>query len=134
MNFDLTITISVTIALCAIISPILVAIINNIHQTKMKKLEILTDYKLKAIENYMQCLGQCRKDQFGPAINNYAESYGHAIIYVSKHSRQLMSEIDSLIDCNNLRGAKTGIDVPPKTFDDLCVSLNNDLRIKKYSL
>ena len=36
---DLTVTISVIIALCAILSPILTAIINNCHDTKLKKLE-----------------------------------------------------------------------------------------------
>ena len=39
-NIDLTVTVSVIIALCAIISPILTAIINNCHHTKIKNLKL----------------------------------------------------------------------------------------------
>lgn len=53
MNIDLTVTISVIIALCAIISPILVAFINNHYNLKLKKIEIANTYKIKAFENYI---------------------------------------------------------------------------------
>ena len=39
-KIDFTISISVILALCAIVSPIFTAIINNMHQTKIKKLEL----------------------------------------------------------------------------------------------
>ena len=53
MELDLTVTVSVIIALCAIVSPILVAIINNRHQRKMKQLEIAKEHKMKAFETYL---------------------------------------------------------------------------------
>lgn len=40
MKIDLTITISVILALVAIISNMLTAVINNAHDSKMKKLEL----------------------------------------------------------------------------------------------
>ena len=42
----------------AIISPILTAIINNRHQTKMKKIEMSIASKLKIIEDYLSSAGQ----------------------------------------------------------------------------
>lgn len=40
LKWDLSITISAIIAVAAIISPILTAVINNVHQRNMKKLEL----------------------------------------------------------------------------------------------
>ena len=39
-QIDLTITISVIIALCAIITPLITTLLNNQHQLKIKKLEL----------------------------------------------------------------------------------------------
>ena len=39
-KIDITITISVIVALCAIISPILTAFINNTHQLRLKKIDL----------------------------------------------------------------------------------------------
>lgn len=40
LKWDLSITISAIIAVAAIIFPILTAVINNVHQRNMKKLEL----------------------------------------------------------------------------------------------
>ena len=58
VSVDLTLTVSVILGLSAIISPILVALINNHHQYKMKKLE----YKQKEHE---ENINFCR---FSPSI------------------------------------------------------------------
>ncbi len=57
-QIDMTITISVIVALAAIVSPILTAIINNRYQLKLKKLELKQKeyeqtvlYKRKIFEN-----------------------------------------------------------------------------------
>lgn len=44
-SFDFTITVSVILAICALISPIITAIINNIHHTKIRKMELEYDKK-----------------------------------------------------------------------------------------
>lgn len=48
MNIDLNLTITGIIALCAILSPILTTLINNHHQSKMKKVEIYELAKQKS--------------------------------------------------------------------------------------
>ena len=63
---DLTVTISVIIALCAILSPILTAIINNCHDTKLKKLEYEhlereeeRKHERELYEGYIRAAGSC---------------------------------------------------------------------------
>ena len=57
MKFDLTITISVIVALTAIISPVIVALINNSYQLKMKKLESYDLAKRNAFERFSKAVG-----------------------------------------------------------------------------
>lgn len=61
MKVDLTITISVVIAICAIISPIITTLLNNHHLYKMKKLEVKIEaeksayfYKRGVYEDYLK--------------------------------------------------------------------------------
>lgn len=49
-ELDLSITITVIIAISAIISPIFVSIINNKHQINLRKLDLEHSYKMKEIE------------------------------------------------------------------------------------
>ena len=58
MRIDLTITITVILALSAIISPIIVAIINNRFQIKMKQLENYDLAKRDALTNFAEALGK----------------------------------------------------------------------------
>lgn len=57
MKIDLTITISVVLALAAIISPIIVSIINNKYQLKLKKIENYDIEKLNTFEKYSRAVG-----------------------------------------------------------------------------
>lgn len=58
MNFDLTITISVILALSAILSPIFVSIINNKYQLKIKKIENYDIAKRNALEHFTKMAGE----------------------------------------------------------------------------
>lgn len=77
MKFDLNLTITSIIALCAIISPIATAIINNIHQSKIKRIELyelakrqaLTDY-ISASFNYISSKTTENEVKFFTALNN----------------------------------------------------------------
>ena len=57
MKFDLTITISVIVALSAIISPIIVAFINNNYQLKIKRLESYDIAKRNVFEQFSKAVG-----------------------------------------------------------------------------
>ena len=77
MKLDSTLTITTVIAVCAIISPVITAIINNVHQSKIKRIEIyelakrqaLTDY-ITASYNYLSSQTTENKSKFFIALNN----------------------------------------------------------------
>lgn len=48
LSFDFTITVSVILAICALISPIITALINNRHHSKIRKLELQHDKDLRS--------------------------------------------------------------------------------------
>lgn len=52
MKFNLTVTISVIIALVALVSPIAVAIINNRYQARLRKMELQHDLEVKQMDLY----------------------------------------------------------------------------------
>lgn len=58
MKIDFTITISVILALAAIISPIIVSIINNKYQLKLKQIENYDIAKRNALEKYSSTVGE----------------------------------------------------------------------------
>lgn len=54
MKFDITWTITAIIAISSFLSPIAVAIINNIHQVKIRKIELEHDECLRQMDLYQQ--------------------------------------------------------------------------------
>lgn len=52
MEFNLTVTISVIIALVALVSPIAVAILNNRYQARLRKMELQHDLEVKQMDLY----------------------------------------------------------------------------------
>ncbi len=56
MNLDITWTITAIIAVCSLISPIAVAIINNSHNARIKKIELEHDKQLRHIDLQQQAL------------------------------------------------------------------------------
>lgn len=58
MQLDLSLTITGVIALSAILSPIIVTIVNNKYQFKLKKFENYEIAKIKALENFCGAWGE----------------------------------------------------------------------------
>lgn len=87
-KFDLTISISVIVALCAILSPILTAIINNRYQIKIKRMELSQQeyrdsvlYHRNVYENYLKHAGRCIYFADQEALKDYGEYYYSALMY-----------------------------------------------------
>ena len=96
-EIDLTVTVSVIIALCAIVSPILTAIINNRHQLKIRKLEMqerlyenTVMYQRKIFENYLKYLGKCASHADVNALHEYGEYYLIALMYAPDNIQKKM--------------------------------------------
>ena len=99
-RIDLTISISVIVALCAILSPIITSIINNIHHTKIKKLEL--NYQLyethtlhvrEIFENYLTSLGKCINYINPTDAKEYNTYYSLALVYSPESLKEKMNEI-----------------------------------------
>lgn len=87
-KIDLTITISVVIAICAIISPILTTILNNHYLLKCKKIDMRLEaeksshfYKRGVYETYLKAVGKCIQSKGHNTLVEYGEIYPIALIY-----------------------------------------------------
>nr|WP_300821894.1 hypothetical protein [uncultured Acetatifactor sp.] len=106
-EFDLTISISVIVALCAIISPILTSIINNRYQIKLKCMELSKQeyrdsilYQRNIYENYLKYAGRCIYHADNNAKKDYGEYYYSALMYAPPDIRSDMLEANKLMSEN----------------------------------
>lgn len=104
-NIDLTVTISVIVALCAIISPILTTIINNLFQLKLKRLESSQKryedtvlHKREIFENFLSAFNQVCQLPTNEAIAQYSSSYSLVYIYLPKKVRDDLGTVNLLIN------------------------------------
>lgn len=106
MKYDLSITISAIIAVAAIISPILTAVINNLHQRTMKKLELeekhydkTVSYQKEIFENYLSKTGNYIGSRFTnvKALMEYDDAYLVALLYAPNDLQVLMKNANDAI-------------------------------------
>jgi hypothetical protein len=108
LKVDLTITISIIITICAIISPIITTLLNNHHLYKMKKLEVKLDaeksayfYKRGVYEDYLKYTGQYIIVRDTDTSLKYGSIYPLALIYFPTN---LVNEIINInYEINELR-------------------------------
>lgn len=91
----------------AIISPILTAIINNHHQTKMKKIEMSTASKLKIIEDYLSSTGQVIYHNGESDTESYSISIGRIYSAAPRFLWEKISILDEMIYSSNWEDAHT---------------------------
>ena len=103
-KIDLTISISVIVALCAIISPLLTAIINNHHQAKIRRMEDLQQeyrdtvlHHRNVYENYLKYAGRCIYYADRDALKDYGEYYYSALIYAPPDIQTDMIQANKLM-------------------------------------
>lgn len=89
----------------AIISPILTAIINNHHQTKMKKIEMSTASKLKIIEDYLSSTGQVIYHNGESDTESYSISIGRIYSAAPRFLWEKISILDEMIYSGNWEDA-----------------------------
>lgn len=126
MNFDLTISISVILALSAILSPIAVAIINNRHNIKIKRLEINEKYVISSFQDYLSKLEQCIALNGSEHFRQYSEAYGQALLYASLGSKKLMKEIDDIIQSSDSKNLSK--EITSEMIFTLSSNLRSDIR------
>lgn len=91
----------------AIISPILTAIINNHHQTKMKKIEMSIASKLKIIEDYLSSAGQIIYHNGEASTESYSIAIGRIYSASPRSLWEKISVLDEMIYSGNWEDAHT---------------------------
>ncbi len=101
---NLSLIISIVVAIAAISSPIATAIINNRYQLKLRTLELehnaheqTTLYVRNIFENYLRGLSLIAHGEGAVDISVYAEYYPLAFMYVPKDLRSEMSQVNNQI-------------------------------------
>ena len=89
----------------AIISPILTAIINNRHQTKMKKIEMSIASKLKIIEDYLSSAGQIIYHNGEASTESYSIAIGRIYSAFPRSLWEKISVLDEMIYSGNWEDA-----------------------------
>ena len=128
-KIDLTITISVIVAIAAIVSPVLTAIFNNRHQLKLKHLELKQQqyeqsivYKRTILENYLKGLSALsHRNNTSENRDLYSKNYPLALMYVPEDVQVQMSFANECI-------YKNKYDDLLDFVDDLSSLISNELK------
>lgn len=127
-KIDLTISITVIVAIAAIISPVITTLLNNHYQLKIKKMEMQQKqyedtvlYRRQVIENYLQALSVVMQNFSHPNLELYAKCYSIAYLYLPNAIQKEMSEVNHLIH-------GVGTNCTPEQFDHLITDIDKELR------
>ena len=108
---------TIVIAVCAILSPVFTAIINNLHQKTMKQLEYnhleheeQVRHEREICEGYIRAAGACMHYEDIAVLKEYGEHFGLIVYYAPDNIRKdilllekaLFSNADNDIDKEKL--------------------------------
>lgn len=95
---------TIVIAVCAILSPVITTIINNHHQKVMKKLEYKhleheeqIRHEREICEEYVRAAGACIHRLTGDQIKTYGENLGLVLYYVPDDIRKEIMEFEDKV-------------------------------------
>lgn len=104
VSVDMTVTISVILGCAAVISPILVAIINNHHQYRLKKLEYRQKereksikYKRRIYEDFLCSFNRVCQIPTKENLSDYSKSYPLAYIYLPDYIQKDLNSFNLLV-------------------------------------
>lgn len=127
-EMDISLTITSIIALCALLSPIITALINNHHHLKMKKLELQEqervhklEHQKQIFESYLCAAGACIKFADDPHLREYGSYYALALFYAPEEIKP-----DMITFNNAMRGFDW--DKAQPLLDSLTIRLRELLR------
>lgn len=104
--------VTISVAIAAIISPILTALINNKHQTKIKKMELEHDHYEKAVtyqrnifENYLRITGHYIGSEFEDYEDQkkYNDAYLSILLYTPDELKSLLVNANKFIIQKDLK-------------------------------
>lgn len=156
MQFDVTWTITAIIAVSSFLSPIAVAIINNRHQIKMRKMELDHDDRIMqmnlqqqaltrqsdiyysdkkvAFSDFTQCAGAFSLSrQSGERYHALHSSIDKALLFCNSENQKLLIDFRNYVD-TEIYGSTYGQrerDEYSKALIEISLSLNRELELTK---
>lgn len=124
----ISISLSIAVAVASAISPIVVAILNNRYQLKLKRIELdqqhferTVMHKREIIEEYLRTTGAFLSSPDDATKPAYGEYYFKALLYVPDELRKQMVSMHQHIGSNNYLAAS-------KTLEEIIPQLEELLR------
>lgn len=116
---------TIVIAVCAILSPVITAIINNHHQKVMKQLEYKhleheeqIRHEIEICEKFVRSAGACIHDPTRDEVKIYGENLGVILYYVPDDIRKEILEFE-----NKVIASGTGYVPASKMLESIAVKL-----------
>lgn len=94
-------TIAVILGLSAIVSPIATAVINNRHQTKIKKLEMFNQARITALNKFIEASEEVITSHDSSDLTEYFASINKLFIYFNNLTLGTFNELSNFLKENN---------------------------------
>lgn len=117
-----TILVALLTAFSAVFAPTVTAFINNRHQHKMRKLEIVQEERIKAIQEYVESCSSYISHNHRSELSEYSRSYGKIFLYADKKHWKAIKELHADIEKGDFQSASGKL-------ADVCQALSSDMKI-----
>ena len=121
-SIDPAVLVAVLAAMSAIFAPLITAWLNNRHQYKMKRMEIVQAEKIRAIQEYAEScsnyIARCHRVELG----EYSKSYGKIFLYTDRKHWKAIKELHADIESGNFQAASA-------KFASVCQALSEDMKL-----
>lgn len=119
---DPTILVALLTTFSAVFAPTITAFINNQHQYKMRKLEIIQEKRIQAIQEYAESCSRYIAHNHRGELSEYSRSYGKIFLYADKKHWKSIKELHAEIENGNFQSAASKL-------ADVCQALSSDMKI-----
>lgn len=121
-RIDPTILVALLATFSAVFAPTVTAFINNRHQYKMRKLEIVQGERIRAIQEYVESCSSYIARYHRVELSEYSKSYGKIFLYADKKHWKAIKELHADIENGNLQSAS-------RKLAEVCQALSDDMKI-----
>lgn len=121
-DVDATVLAALLAAFSAIVAPVITTWINNRHQYRMKKLEMVQEERIRAIQEYAESCSNYIAHQKGYEKTEYSKSYGKIFLYADKKHWKSIQSIHRDIAEGHLQDAS-------EKLASVCQSLASDMNV-----
>lgn len=117
LTVDMTVTLSIIVAMCSIVAPVISSVLTNRYNLKLRRLDYAQKqmerqryYDQTLYEEYLKSAGRCIGKSDFESMQKYKEAYYLLLAYAPSDIRAAMIEIDSKMHTGSTSGnASCGI-------------------------